>query len=401
MRLLLIHQNFPGQFRDLAPALLDRGHELKAIGCNERPTDPRMQVFRYIWNKQTPNETHKLTPEVDEWIRRGEAVARICEELKQQGWAPDVLLVHPGWGEALFIKDVFDTVPMVIWPELWLRPEHFGSESEAVLPFEQRLYQRTKNWIMETALAQCDAAILPTTYQAQTFPTQWQSKIQVIHEGIRDELTRLTRLQELTLSERATLRPETPVVSYASRNLEPMRGYEQFLRALSVAQKELPSLHAVIAGSEGSSYSGDAPGGNKSWKQVAEERVGSNLDYKRIHYVGALNYDDLIKLFRRTDVHCYLSRSFVLSWSVLEAIACGANIVSDDNRMNRELSISGGNINYADRNSPDALGITIAQVAKHSRQNGYPKKTLSASLLSSECSSRLEELLETLSRGRF
>ena len=106
MRLLLVHQNFPGQFRDLAPALCDRGHELKAIGSSQRPSDPRIEVLRYSYSKPERSGIHGLTGEVDEWIRRGELVAEAAMSLKQQGWAPDLVLAHPGWGEAMLLRQV-------------------------------------------------------------------------------------------------------------------------------------------------------------------------------------------------------------------------------------------------------------------------------------------------------
>ena len=126
MKLLLVHQNFPGQFRDLGPALCDRGHELKAIGSSQRTTDPRIEVLRYstILGERSGMHPHSL--EVDEWIHRSEKVANLAMGLKQRGWAPDVMLAHPGWGEALLLRQVFPSTPLVIWPELWLRPEHMG-----------------------------------------------------------------------------------------------------------------------------------------------------------------------------------------------------------------------------------------------------------------------------------
>jgi len=399
MRLLLIHQNFPGQFRDLAPALLERGHELKAIGCNERPTDPRVEIFRYSWKKPDLIGSHNLTAEVDEWVRRGEEVARICEALKRSGWAPDVMLAHPGWGEALFIKDVFDAVPMVIWPELWLRPEHFGISEGHSLTLEQRMYQRSKNWVTEAGMAQCDAAVLPTQYQAKTFPTSWHHKIHVIHEGVQDHLTNLPRLERLCLGSSITLKPGVPVVTFAARNLEPMRGYGQFLKAIALAQQKRPDLQTVIAGGCGSSYSGGSPIEGKTWKEIAEDELKGKLDSSRIHHVGHLAHDDLLKLFRRSDAHCYLSRSFVLSWSVLEAMACGATIIADDNPMLRELGDLGGIVHLCDARNSLSLAHTICQTIDEKKT--IATRRINDCVTSRSCTQRFESLLLDLSLKTF
>ena len=230
MRLLLVHQNFPGQFRDISPALCDRGHEIKAIGCSHRPCDPRIEVLRYEHKLGERSGVHHHSLEVDEWIRRSEGAAEQAMRLKERGWAPDVMLAHPGWGEALLLRQVFPGTPLVIWPELWLRPEHLGVNSDD-LSVQQMQYLRIKDWLVDGAMADASLAILPTTYQANTFPERWQKKISVIHEGVPEALLERPRLEQLAISENVTLGPEVPVVTFISRNLEPMRGFPTFMHA--------------------------------------------------------------------------------------------------------------------------------------------------------------------------
>ena len=156
----LVHQNFPGQFRDLGPALCDRGHELKAIGSSHRTCDSRIEVMRYEHQLGERSGVHHHSLEVDEWILRSEQVAEQAMTLKQRGWVPDVMLAHPGWGEALLLRQVFPSTPLVIWPELWLRPEHSGHA--------QRLSERAANavpahqgLVVDGAMADASLAIVP------------------------------------------------------------------------------------------------------------------------------------------------------------------------------------------------------------------------------------------------
>ena len=224
MKLLLVHQNFPGQFRDIGPALCDRGHELKAIGSSQRPTDPRIEVLRYEHKLGDRSGIHPQSLEVDDWIHRSERVADLAMGLKKRGWAPDVMLAHPGWGEALLLRQVFPSTPLVIWPELWLRPEHLGLES-AQITVSQMQYLRIKDWLIDGAMADASLAVLPTHYQASTFPERWQNKIAVVHEGVPESMLQLPRLRQLTIAENVTLEPDIPVVTFISCNLEPMRGF--------------------------------------------------------------------------------------------------------------------------------------------------------------------------------
>ncbi|MBU6251475.1 MAG: glycosyl transferase, partial [Cyanobacteria bacterium REEB417] len=227
MRLLCVHQNFPGQFRDLAPALVARGHELKAISNSNRTSDPGIEICRYDLPRQERSGIHRLTAEVDEWIRRSELVAQQAEQLRRRGWAPDVMLAHPGWGESLLLREVFPSTPLVLWPELWLRPEHMGL-SELQTGLEQKHYLRCKNALLDAALADAQAAVVPTAYQAGCFPQRWRGVIELIHEGVPERLFNLTRLASLTLDENVTLGAGVPVVTFISRNLEPMRGFPTF-----------------------------------------------------------------------------------------------------------------------------------------------------------------------------
>ena len=294
MRLLLVHQNFPGQFRDLGPALCDRGHELKAIGCSLRPCDPRIEVLRYHHQLGKRSGVHHHSLEVDDWIRRSEQVAEQAMILKKQGWAPDVMLAHPGWGEALLLRQVFPATPLVIWPELWLKPEHLGQSNDG-LNVQQMQYLRIKDWLVDGAMADASLAIVPTRYQASTFPERWQKKIAVVHEGVPEVLLTRPKLHQLAISEGVTLKPEEPVVTFISRNLEPMRGFPTFMHALPELQKLHPSVQVVVVGGDEVSYS-NAPDDGRSWRQVLLEELGDRIDRKRLHLFGRIPHDQLQKL---------------------------------------------------------------------------------------------------------
>jgi hypothetical protein len=45
-RFLFVHQNFPGQFRHLAPALAAEGHEVVALGMVDAPE--QLKGVRYL-----------------------------------------------------------------------------------------------------------------------------------------------------------------------------------------------------------------------------------------------------------------------------------------------------------------------------------------------------------------
>ena len=261
--------------------------------------------------------------------------------LKQRGWAPDVMLAHPGWGEALLLRQVFPSTPLVIWPELWLRPEHLGI-NPTEMTVGQMQYLRIKDWLVDGAMADAAVAVVPTKYQASTFPQRWQHKIAVVHEGVPEAMLNMTRLKQLTISKDVTLDPSTPVVTFISRNLEPMRGFPTFMRALPTLLEKHPTVQIVIVGGDDVSYS-SAPGDGRSWRDLMMEELGGRIDHNRVHIVGRMPHDHLQKLYRRCDLHVYLSKAFVLSWSLLELMACGTPVLAEANPMMEELIEPGVN----------------------------------------------------------
>lgn len=395
MRLLLVHQNFPGQFRDIGPALCDRGHELKAIGSSQRPTDPRIEVLRYEHNLGERSGVHPHSLEVDDWIHRSEKVAQLAMGLKQRGWAPDVMLAHPGWGEALLLRQVFSSTPLVIWPELWLRPEHLGNDPGEI-NVGQMQYLRIKDWLIDGAMADASVAVLPTRYQASTFPQRWQNKITVVHEGVPEAMLKLQRLPQLRIAEGVTLSPDVPVVTFISRNLEPMRGFPTFMRALPHLLTHHSMVQVVIVGGDEVSYS-SAPGDGRSWRTLMLEELGEGIDRKRVHLLGRMPHDQLQKLYRRSDLHVYLSKAFVLSWSLLELMACGTPVLAEANPMMEELIKPGVN-GALWRGEPESLAkaiLTLLQTPDELKRWGLQaKEQLQPTYLQQHCMNQLEKLLQ-------
>ena len=395
MKLLLVHQNFPGQFRDLGPALCDRGHELKAIGSSQRNTDSRIEMLRYEHKLGERSGVHPHSLEVDEWIHRSEQVAHLAMSLKKRGWAPDVMLAHPGWGEALLLRQVFPSTPLVIWPELWLRREHMGIDPAASLNVAQMQYLRIKDWLVDGAMADASLAVLPTRYQANTFPERWRHKIAVVHEGVPEAMLQLPRLQQLTIAEGVTLGPEVPVVTFISRNLEPMRGFPTFMRALPRLLAGNKKVHVVIVGGDEVSYS-SAPEDGRSWREHLLEELGEQIDRKRVHLFGRMPHDQLQKLYRRSDLHVYLSQAFVLSWSLLELMACGTPVLAQANPMMEELIYPGVN-GALWRGQPESLAQAILQLIQSPDKlklwGIQAKKKLQPTYLQQHCVDQLEQLL--------
>lgn len=386
MKILFVHQNFPGQFPHLAPALAARGHQVLALTDekNQRPSPVR--VLRY----KSPDPVtagNALGRPYAEFAERGLLAARGARAMRDRhGFVPDVIIGHPGWGETLFLREIWPKATLLVYAELMYRTrgQDVGFDPE-ISPDrdETRFLTVARSAHLVQAMVQADGAVAPTRYQADSFPPELRGKIAVIHDGIDTGRVSPDPQARLTLPDGRVLSAEDEVLSYVSRSLEPYRGFHTFMRALPEVMAARPEAQVVMVGAEGVSYGGQ-PQDADSWKAKMLAEVGDRLDLSRVHFLGRVPYADYLSLLRIARVHCYLTYPFVLSWSLTEAMAAGAYIVGSDTAPVRELIRDGENgrlVPFFDRaalsgalirglaGDPDAARLRAA--ARDTILNGY------------------------------
>lgn len=344
MRFLFVHQNFPGQFVHLAPHLVQRGHEVHAMAMRKN--------IPGLWNGVRIHEVRALkgsTPGVHPWVVdfetkviRAESVFRAALTLRDRGLQPDVVIAHPGWGESLFLKDVWPKAKLAIYCEFNYAESGldvgFDPEFSVSDPGDPcRLRLKNLNNVMHFGLAQ--AAISPTRFQANTFPLPFRQKIRVLHDGIDTEKIRPDPTARLTLPNGDVISRNDEVVTFANRNLEPYRGYHIFMRALPRLLIERPRAKVLIVGGDGTSY-GKSPGASKTWKQIFIDEVRAKVsddDWARVHFLPNLDRDQFLLFLQVSRVHVYLTYPFVAGWSLLEALSAGCAVVGSDTEPVQEF----------------------------------------------------------------
>ena len=346
MNILFVHQNFPGQFRRIAPILAAQGHKVIGLGENPAPAIPGVQHIRYNAPREGGDQTHPYLRRIEGQVRRAQEVARAALALKRAGFVPDVIEAHLGWGEAGYLRDVFPTSRILLYCEFFYRAHGIDvgfDPMNGVIDIEREASTRSRNFMQLLQLEAADWGVTPTRFQHSTYPAWAQARMSVVHEGIDTSLASPEGPAEFTLPDGRVFRRGDPLVTYAARQMDPYRGFHTFLRALPDFQKRRPEAQVVIvAAGEGVSYGPKPPGGG-SWKDVLLRELSGQLDLSRIHFLGGLPYRELLTLFRVSAVHMYLTYPFVLSWSMLDAMACGAAILASDTAPVREVMTDGLN----------------------------------------------------------
>jgi len=361
MNILFVHQNFPAQFKFLAPALVRRGHRVIALTMQKTKTSEweGVQIVTYTATRGTTNNVHPWVSDFETKTIRGEACFRAALSLKQQGFIPDVIVAHHGWGESLFLKEVWPHAKLGIYCEFFYRVEGADVGFDPEFPAKDegeacRLKLKNVNNLLHFGIA--DAGISPTHWQASTFPQTFQDKITVIHDGIDTRSLLPNPNVILNLQSGLTLSKADEVITFVNRNLEPYRGYHIFMRSLPEILKRRPTAHVLIVGGDDVSY-GAKPENDNTWKEIFASEVKpqiSDADWRRVHFLGKIPYPHFIALLQLSTVHIYLTYPFVLSWSLLEAMSTGCAIVGSDTQPLHEAikhNETGRLVNFFDAQS--------------------------------------------------
>jgi glycosyltransferase involved in cell wall biosynthesis len=325
MRVLFVHRQGPGQFVHLARHLAATGHAVTLL-C-QTPTE-KLSGVRVMRHRAVEANDHDGTA-VGYQLRMGEETGRVMDRLRQAEGAPDIIIGHGGWGNLLFAKDVFPQTPLLTYCEFFYQPRGADVGFDPKTPTRLADFARLKarNFAQLSLLTQMEAGWSPTRWQKSLFPQGAQRRIGVVHDGIDLAFCRPDDKASLVLPNGQTARAGDPVITYAARNLEPYRGFPQFLRAAATLARKDPRVTFLVAGSPEPGY-GPGPEGGGTWRDRLMAETG--LDPARIHFLGTLPHADLIRLFQVSAAHVYLSYPFVLSWSLLEAMAAGCLVIGSN-----------------------------------------------------------------------
>jgi glycosyltransferase involved in cell wall biosynthesis len=378
MKILFVHQNFPGQYVHIVRRMSRMGgHRIVALGINE--IDPLIHIpddvsyFRYPLSQGNVAGVHPLARETETKVIRAEGVARAACRLRDQGFHPDLVCVHPGWGEAMFLRTVWRDVPILCYQEIFYREHGFDANFDPEFLDEERDWDYLARLIMKNAylqvtLEQATWNVSPTHFQASSFPDYWQRRISVIHDGVDTRLAAPAANPEpLTLPDGTVLSKGEPIVTFVNRRLEPYRGCHTFLRALPELQRQSPDARIVIVGdTKGVSYGAVCPDGE--WKDRFLGEIEGQYDASRVHFTGTLPYEQFLPLLQLSACHVYLTYPFVMSWSLLEAMACGCAVVGSDTAPVREVIRHGENGLLVDFFSPADLASAVAELLRDREQ---------------------------------
>jgi glycosyltransferase involved in cell wall biosynthesis len=343
---LFVHNNFPAQFRDLAEALVARGVPCAAIAAHTAPGLPNVRTAKYRLPRGTTPQIFPFAVRAEADLIRGRSALDAGRALQHEGFDPAVIVGHPGWGETVLLDEAFPDARQVLYPEFFYHGHgvDIGFDIEFLQPSNDSvLMGKTKNAVIALALTDADAIVAPTEFQASLLPDIFRPRLRVIHEGVDVDEIRPGPAAPFELDDGRVIAPGTPVITHINNQLEPLRGLHIFLRALPRLLDAVPEAQVLIIGSESTrAYGGNAPDG-RNWRQVCLDGVEDRLDPQRVHWLGRVAHARMLAALRLSTAHVYYTYPFVLSWSLVEALASGAYVIGSDTAPLRDAIEDGVN----------------------------------------------------------
>lgn len=364
MKVLCVHQNFPGQYLHLVRHL-GAIPEHQVVFITQRKDVELPGVRKIIYKPRRP-----ISPQVHHYLRESEGavlnaqeVARIAFNLRKAGFIPDVMLGHNGWGEIWYLKDIFPEAPLIGYFEFFYRLHGadvgFDPADPITLDTAPRL--RTKNLGNLLALDTADIGQCPTEWQKSGYPRRYQSILNVIHEGIDTTVVKPNPAARVIVADKkAAFAAGEEIVTYVARGFEPHRGFPNFMRSLPKILAARPNARVLIVGGDEVSYGPKLPKG-QSYRQKMLAELAGTLDTNRIFFLGKIPHSGFLKVLQISRVHVYLTYPFVLSWSMLEAMSAGCLVVGSRTPPVEEVIHHGGNGLLVDFFSPEQIADRVIE----------------------------------------
>jgi len=347
--ILFIHPNFPGQFLHIARHLVASGNEVIAIGdaTNLKRQSTLVPGAKLLGCKipTSSEKAHHHIRALEQNTLHAQATLHACIALQKKGVRPDVIAAHTGWGDTIFLREVFPDARICGYFEFFFRTSgaDIGFDPEFPHTLDNRLEIRMKNATPLLAWLDCDARWTPTLWQASLFPPELRRNLIIQHEGIDTQTIRPAPAVKIQLPGGTRLQSGDEVLTFVNRGMEPYRGLHIFLRALPKILRNRPNAQVLVIGRQNETPYGNSPADGSTWLDRLLREQDGKIDLTRVHFLGRIKHEALVKILQLSSTHVYLTYPYFLSWSMLEAMSAGCLLVASNTAPVTEFVEEGKN----------------------------------------------------------
>lgn len=365
MKILFIHPNMPGQFKHLARIYAQDPNNTVVFLTKPKDLEiPNVIKVEYKVDRDCLPDIHRYLIPFERAVIHAQEVWRVCKKMKESGFVPDVICGHLGWGDGLFLKDIYPNTPILAYAEFFYEGD--GADMEFVNPGgvldDDKARVRMKNALHLFNLTYSEWMITPTYFQRDRHPKDFWHRISVLHDGIDTDAVKPNPQATINLSNGVKLSAKDEVVTYISRNFEDYRGFPQFVKAVEMIHARRPNAQILMVGADGVSY-GKMPKGIKNYRDHLLSQI--KYDKNRLHFLGTLPYNDMLRVLQISQAHIYLTVPFVLSWSMLEALSSGCLVIGSNTEPVLEVLRHNENGLVVDFHTPSEIADAVDAIFAH------------------------------------
>ena len=419
MRILFVHQNFPGQYLYIIRKLTeDPRNDITFISDKNSNHLANVRKIEYSPVRASTLGMYADAAEFEAAAIRARSVLGVAGELAKVGYRPDIIIGHNGWGEVLHLQDVWPDAPIVPYFEFYYHERGLDVDFDPEFPVGAAVRPtiRLRNAVNLLGLSIASIGQTPTRFQLDTYPSWTHGRLRLVPEGADLTLCRPDPAVEFKLPGQAfgwrrpglsRARTGRRLLTFVARNLEPYRGFHVLMRALPRVLAEHPDVDAVLVGGNEISY-GTPPGDGDTWRERMMREVGDRIPADRLFFPGKLPYVEFVKMLKASAIHVYFSYPFVASWSLREALACGCTVVGSDTGTVSEFITHDTNGWLSPFHDPDALADRLIHLLGHAADRArlsagarhYAERHLDLTLHTDAFARLIEDALATGPHGR-
>lgn len=376
MKLLFVHQNMPGQYRELVQWLAGQGgHQIYFLTQRKNAPDiAGVETRKYVPHRQPLKDAYGLSKVWEEATGAGFGAMQAAKKIEaKEGFRPDIIIGHTGWGELTFFKQLWPDVPIIGFFEYYynMTGGSVGFDPKEPISEHAPYLMQARNAVPLANIEVVDQGHCPTDWQRDRFPPSFKTRVYVCHDGIRTDKLVPNRKVKLGLGRLGRdITRDDEIITFVARNLERTRGFHILMRALPRILQERPAARILIVGGNDVSYGGKSkiPGGLRA---EMEAELGDRVDWQRVHFLGQVPFPEYQKLIQVSRCHIYMTMPFVLSWSLLESMSMGATVVAADVAPVREAITHGETGLLVDFFDPDALASQVIKVLARPKDHAH------------------------------
>jgi len=308
MRVLFIHNNYPGQFGYLVKFFISNSHHVTFLSS--------YAPYRH------PNVTHLVSNNpTEDPVKSQEFFASSLSSLSTE-CSYDLIISHSGFLCGTFAKFFFPNTPLISYLEWWFSP--YYTDQFVTTPYfdyssslSHKQYLRNSHLALE--LSTSDAIVSPTHWQCKYIPDIFKSKLHIIFDGVPNYRKLRSKVQSSYLI-------------YATRGLEPIRCFPEFIKTIPFLRQSGFNKSIVIIGSDKVHYGvGRAVSKVNSFKDWAHHYLSSHDSAHNVFFLDKMPKPRYMKILSQSSLHVHLSQPFVPSWSLFDSISLANPILYTSN----------------------------------------------------------------------